>query len=122
MMTTTASWNDLSEKEQLESIFWDAYKDAFGIRPRFINFPDMSVEELQKELDSLSTVIQQQERNRLAEENEAADQVERTILNLMQAGAKDRDMAVRWLMEANEANGDKEYLCFLLGVSYGYFN
>ena len=121
-MTTTASWNDLSEKEQLESIFWDAYKDAFGIRPRFINFPDMSVEELQKELDSLSTVIQQQERNRLAEENEAADQVERTILNLMQAGAKDRDMAVRWLMEANEANGDKEYLCFLLGVSYGYFN
>jgi hypothetical protein len=24
-------------------------------------------------------------------------------------------------MEANDADNDKEYLCFLLGVSYGYF-
>jgi len=42
-------------------------------------------------------------------------------LSLLQTGAKNRAMALRWIHEAEGSNGDDEYLCFLLGLSYGYF-
>jgi hypothetical protein len=37
------------------------------------------------------------------------------------SGAKDREMAMRWIHEAEGSNGDDEYLCFLLGLPYRYF-
>jgi hypothetical protein len=32
---------------------WDAYKDAHGIRPRGFNYDDMSIEEIEQEIDEL---------------------------------------------------------------------
>jgi hypothetical protein len=32
-----------------------------------------------------------------------------------------RAMAIRWISEAEDAGSDMEYLCFLVGVPYGYF-
>jgi hypothetical protein len=29
-------------------------------------------------------------------------------------------MAIRWIAEAEDAGSDMEYLCFLVGVPYGY--
>ena len=52
----------------------------------------------------------------------AADKFERRMLELLECGAKDRAMALRWIHEAEESNGDNEYLCFLLGLPYRYFN
>jgi hypothetical protein len=37
-------------------------------------------------------------------------------------GAVDREMAMRWIHEAEGSQGDNEYLCFLNGLPYGYFN
>jgi len=31
-------------------------------------------------------------------------------------------MCIRWLLEAHDAGEDRDYLCYLLGVAYGYFD
>jgi hypothetical protein len=111
----------MSYKEQLECTVWDAYKDAYGFRPRHLDLQAMSEDGLETLLEELSLECSRANTLRLEEEAEAADRVERTILSLMESGAKDRAMAVRWLHEANDTAGDAEYLCFCLGVAYGYF-
>jgi hypothetical protein len=40
---------------------------------------------------------------------------------LIGAGAGDRATAIRWMHEANDTNYDPEYLCYCLGLPYGYF-
>ena len=120
-MTALTSWTEMSHKEQLECTIWDAYKDAYGFRPRHLNLQAMSEAELEALLLDLGEECARADALRVDLEAEAADRVERTILNLMESGARDRAMAVRWLHEANDTAGDAEYLCFCLGVAYGYF-
>jgi hypothetical protein len=55
------------------------------------------------------------------EEEQSIVTLEKRIASLLQSGAKDRSMAIRWIAEAEECNGDMEFLCFLVGVPYGYF-
>lgn len=120
-MTALTSWTEMSHKEQLESTIWDAYKDAYGFRPRHLNLQAMSEAELEALLVDLGEECARTDALRVEEEAERADHAERTILNLMASGAKDRAMAIRWLHEAHNTAGDAEYLCFCLGVAYGYF-
>jgi hypothetical protein len=41
--------------------------------------------------------------------------------SLLMSGAKDYQMALRWVHEAEGSDGDDDYLCFLIGLPYGYF-
>jgi hypothetical protein len=66
-------------------------------------------------------VIQQEEVVRCAAETEAVRGFEMRVQGLLMSGAKDRAMALRWIHEAEGSNGDDEYLCFCLGLPYGYF-
>ena len=118
---TLPAWSDLSVLEQLQSIYWDAYKDAYGFRPRGIDTSTWSVQDFEAELASLGEVADRAHAERLASEAEAAVALEERILVLIGMGADDRDQAIAWIAEAEEANGDMEYLCYLLGVRYGYF-
>lgn len=120
-MSEFKSWEELTHKEQLECIFWDAYKDAHGFRPRHINVSAMTVAELEAELKVLSTEIAVQEQERKAAEEKASYDFEVRIQNLMMSGAKTREQALRWIHEAEETQGDDEYLCYTLGLPYGYF-
>jgi hypothetical protein len=43
------------------------------------------------------------------------------VQGLMMSGAKSYEMALRWIHEAEGSDGDEEYLCFLVGLPYGYF-
>jgi hypothetical protein len=115
------SWEELSEKEQLECIVWDAYKDAYGFRPRHMNMEAMTVEDLRAELDSLSATIDANEKQRKIDEERASHDFEMRMLSLMMAGAKTREQALRWVHEAESTDGDDEYLCYTLGLPYGYF-
>jgi hypothetical protein len=36
-------------------------------------------------------------------------------------GARNRETALKWIMDASNANGDWEYLCHELGLPYSYF-
>ena len=116
------SWEEMTPIEKAQSIYWDAYKDAFGFRPRNIDTTEWLLSDFHKEIMVLEQVIAENGIQQLQDEAVAADKVERTILNLLDAGAKDREMCIRWLLEAHDAGEDRDYLCFLLGVAYGYFN
>ena len=47
---------------------------------------------------------------------------EKIIVKLIGHGAPDRATAIRWLHDAEGTDNDNEYLCFCLGLKYGYFN
>ena len=116
------TWDQMTPIEQAQSIYWDAYKDAFGFRPRDIDTTEWLLTDFEKEILVLERIIVENEVQRRIDEAVAADKVERTILNLLEAGAKDREMCIKWLLEANDAGEDRDYLCFLLGVAYRYFD
>lgn len=115
------TWEEMSNKEQLECIFWDAYKDAHGFRPRHINVSAMTEAELESELQVLGELIDQQEKARKEDEARAVVKFCKRIDEVIKSGAKNRETALRWIHEADGSNGDDEYLCFLNGLPYGFF-
>jgi hypothetical protein len=120
-MSELKSWDEMTEKEQLECSLWDAYKDAHGVRPRFMNMEAMSLDELKEELERCCDAIMRNEKQRMIDEEAASHDFEMRMQNLLMSGAKTREMALRWVHEAEGSNGDDEYLCFLVGLPYGYF-
>lgn len=117
-MTT---WEEMSYKEQLECMFWDMYKDAHGFRPRHIDTSGMTEEQLSQELTELSEIIEANETIRIQHEHQAALKMEARISDLITTGAGDRETALRWIHQAEGSDGDDDYLCYLTGLSYGYF-
>lgn len=114
------SWNEMSRRDQLAAMHYDFYKDVHGVRPRWMNYDAMSEADLEAEMDSLSKqyeVVQAAEKER---EEAAMHDFEITIQDLLMSGAKNREMAIRWLHEAHDTQGDDDYLCFHLGLPYGY--
>jgi len=113
------SWEEMSLKEQLECMVWDAYKDAYGVRPRFMNLEAMTVEELKFELESCSKVAEQNYIREQEEQKIAIAKFEDRIDNLMHDGTS-RSRVVAWFMQAEEVNSDFEYFEYLNGLPYGY--
>ena len=115
------SWEEMSELEQAQCTYWDMYKDAYGVRPRGIDTSAWTVEDFDREFAELGGIIDREEEDRKEREAEASVHFENQITSLVQSGARDRQAAIAWIHEAEGSNGDDEYLCFLLGLPYGYF-
>jgi len=118
------AWEELSELEQLRCIYSDCYKDAMGFRPRF-PIQSKTEDELRKEIDEFSRMIDEQETLRIEEEKLAINNFEYRIDSLMQFGAKNRAMAIRWLTESisdADYEQDKDYVCYRFGLPFGYLN
>jgi len=111
----------MTRREELECIFWDMYKDAHGFRPRHIRLDLCTEAEIEADLDRLQIIILDNERERKIAEDKSAHEFEMRILSILACGAKDRDMALRWIHEAEGSNGDDEFLCYLVGLPYRYF-
>lgn len=120
-MSDFKSWEEMSDLERASCTFWDMYKDAYGVRPRGIDTSGWTLEDFDREFASLGQVIEDEEAQRREMEAEAAVRVEKSIDTLIRSGARDRATAIRWLHESHDTQGDDEYLCFQLGLSYGYF-
>jgi hypothetical protein len=116
------SWEKMSHIEKAGAIYWDAYKDAYGFRPRNIDTTEWSLTDFHNEIIRLEEIIMDNEIRRTHEEAKSEDSVERTIINLLEAGAQDREMCIRWLLEAHDCGTDRNLLCFTLGTRYGYFD
>jgi len=115
------TWEEMTVLEQYACQFWDMYKDAYGVRPRGIDTTEWSEAEFEAEFVSLAKTINANYKVQLEQEERAKHDFEVRVLSLLQTGARDRDMALRWIHEAEGGGGDDEYLCFLLGLPYGYF-
>jgi hypothetical protein len=119
--TEMTSWEEMTVLEQMQCQFWDMYKDAHGIRPRFIDTSSWTEEDFEAEFKSLGEIIEREEYARKVSEAIAAVDFEKRVADLIMTGADDRATALRWIHEAEGSNGDDEYLCYCLGLAYGYF-
>ena len=120
-MSEFTTWEQMSDLEQAQCIYWDMYKDAHGVRPRGIDTSTWTLQDFQLEFASLEAVIVREEAQRKVAEKEAVDKFEQHVTNTICMGARDRETALRWIMDASNANGDWEYLCYDLGLPYHYF-
>jgi hypothetical protein len=120
MSNELKSWEEMSSLEQAQCIYWDMYKDAYGIRPRGIDTSFWTLEQFEAEFAVLGRTIEQEEAQRKIAETEAISKFEDSVTNLMHTGTN-RERVIAWLMDAEGANGDFEYFCFTQGLPYGYF-
>ena len=114
------SWEELSELEQAQEIYSDMHKDAYGFRPRF-DYSTWTLDKFNSQFELMGQIIEADNKVEKENQEKSAHDFEMRVLSLLQTGAKDRTMAVRWIHEAEGSNGDNEYLCFLLGLPYSYF-
>ena len=120
-MTAFTSWEDMTELEQAQATFWDIYKDAYGVRPRGIDTSGWTLETFRKEFDYLGQLIEREDIARKAAEGQAVEAFDRRVAELISMGAKDLEMAMRWIHEAEGTQGDNDYLAWTLGLPYQYF-
>jgi hypothetical protein len=120
-MNEFKSWEEMSVLEQYACQYWDMHKDAYGFRPRGIDTSSWTESDFEAEFVQLARVIETSYQAQLVREEMAAHDFEMRMLGLLQSGAKDREMAMRWIHEAEGSMGDDEYLCYLLGLPYRYF-
>ena len=111
----------LTRTEELQCIFWDMYKDAYNFRPRHVDTSLWTEAQFEAEFEQLAQVIHREGLLREQSEARAAHDFEMRVLGLLQSGAKNREMALRWVHEAEGTQGDDEFLCFELGLPYRYF-
>lgn len=121
-MEAFKSWEEMTTLEQYACTYWDMYKDAYGVRPRGIDTSTWTEEQFEAEFVSLSRTIDAEYKDQVAREEVAQHDFEMRMLGLLQTGAKDRAMALRWIHEAEGTGGDDEYLCYTLGLPYRYFS
>jgi hypothetical protein len=114
------SWEEMTALEQARETYWDMYKDAYGVRPRFVDTTKWTLEDFEQEFASLGSVIQREEADRKTAEAQAIVKFEERVASLMHTGA-DRERVIAWLMDAEHANGDFEYFAFTQGLPYSYF-
>ena len=115
------SWEEMSEVEQLHCTWWDAYKDAYGFRPRGQDVGHWTAEDFHKELESLGKEIERAEKARREDEAQAVVKFSKRVQQVIESGAKDYETALRWIHEADGTGGDDEYLAYMNGLPYGYF-
>ncbi len=114
------SWEELSALEQAQCMYWDMYKDAYGVRPRGVDTSTWTLEDFDAEFKVLGQAIEREEIARRAAEAEAIVRFEDRVANLIHPGTN-RERVIAWLMDAEGATGDYEYFCYCVGLPYGYF-
>jgi hypothetical protein len=119
-MEAFKTWEEMTDLEQACETYWDMYKDAYGVRPRWIDTTKWTLADFEAEFASLATAIEQAEVERKAAEAEAVVAFEDRVTNLMHTGTC-RERVIAWLMDAEGADGDSEYFAFTQGLPYGYF-
>jgi hypothetical protein len=112
----------MSELEQAQATWWDAFKDANGYRPRDIDTSEWTLTCFKTDIIRLGQRIAAQEAENDQQQAQAVVIFEQRVQKIINDGAKDRNTALRWIHEAEGSNGDEDYLCYLVGIPYGYFN
>jgi len=121
MTTEFKSWEELSDLEQAQATFWDMYKDAHNFRPRHIDTSTWTLADFEREFADLGQIMTANAEAEKIAQNKAVELFERRVAELLSTGARDHDMAMRWIHEAEETQGDNDYLAWTLGLPYQYF-
>ena len=99
----------------------DFHKDAYGFRPRGIYKEWWTKEELEAEYDRLGRVCDDNAKAEAVAEAEALVKFESLVAETVAHGAKDRETAIRWLVDGEGLEFheyDLEYFFWGHGLSY----
>jgi hypothetical protein len=120
-------WNDQGiftvedyERDSLITSVYEMHKEAYGVKGRHYNFKQMSNKDLEKELEHLCEVAKREREIEQREEEKSYKKFEDQITQMMKHGAGNRDIAIKWILEAEglENESDANYICYNLGLSY----
>ena len=106
----------MTELQELESIYCDMHKDVYGVKARW--YKAESVEQARADLDRLGKELDAQIEQDKKFQQEAIAAFEQVVKEHCQG---DFEAAKRWQHQAYDTQGDDEYLCYRLGLPYGYF-
>jgi hypothetical protein len=109
----------MTDLEELQSIHWEMYKDAYGVRPRHVDTSTWTEQDFNQEFKVLQQAIDREEQERKDRQAVAIVEFEDRVANLL-TSATNRARIIEWLMDAEGANGDFEYFCYTQGLPYGY--
>jgi len=109
----------MTRQEELQSIYWDMYKDAHGFRPRHVDTTHWTEAEFNAEFEMLERIIIRENQERKVAEAKAVVAFENRVLNLLHTGTN-RERVIAWIHDAEGTNGDADFLCYTLGLPYGY--
>jgi hypothetical protein len=99
----------------------DLHKDAYGFRPGagwWAQWQAMDDAGRQAEWDRLINASEESVELERQAEAAAMGRWDAHIAQLMADNGVDRATALRWDMQAMNANGDEGYYCFLWGIGY----
>lgn len=106
----------MTELEELENIYCEMHKDVYGVKARW--YKATSIEEARKDIDRLSEELKvQMEQDKVFQQEAIAAFMQ--VVNEHCGGCF--ETAKRWQHQAYGTDGDDEYLCYRLGLPYGYF-
>jgi hypothetical protein len=115
------TWDEMSELEKCQSHYSDFHKEAYGFRPRH-STEGWTVEDFNREFARFAQICKENEKARKESEGRAVIEFEALCVKLVtRNGVKDRAAAIRHLADAEGVGEDMEFLCYLLGLPYGYF-
>lgn len=104
--------------------FGELHKDAYGFRPSELYYTWMQTatpNELQAEWDRLIKAAELAIEEDKRRQKEAVESFEALVQKTIDAGAGDRQTALRWIMDRSNCNGDWDLLCYEYGLPYNYF-
>ncbi len=108
--------------EELKDLYCDFHKDVHGVKARWVYGMELTEADLERMMDQLGkecTIIREEEAKREAECERVTREQIQALLN---HGAKDVAMAIRWIHEAEGTEGDNRYLDYTLGTHYGFID
>jgi len=110
-----------------EDIFSDLYKEAFGFRPRGHEFYEVEPARKQEIWDWLLRAHDREMEEYRRQQERAVKDFEFAVLKAREAGAKDRETAIRWLvnevpdyMQDETWNQKLSYAEYQFNLPYGY--
>ena len=103
-----------------DTLLSDAFKDAYGFRPRGILPEWFTSEQLEDEYDSLERTSNENFNEQIKWDLEAQKEFEEGITRTIEVGAGDRKTALRWMFPAFHCDHfDPGYALYEIGIGYG---
>lgn len=117
------TWEEMSDREQLECTHYEMFKDTYGFRCSSYDYASKSDEDIRVDMAHMAEEMKRQEAFELEAAAKQVAAFEERVQATIEAGAQDRETAIRWLLEAEEdpyVMGDPDYYCHKYGLPYGY--
>lgn len=114
-MTTS----ELTPRESMIQIYSDFHKEAYGFRPRGIDYDSMSLEDLEADFARFAEVCKENAETEAIAEAKAIEAFKESVKKTIALGAGNEATAFRWLAEAGVADSgwDIDFYLWKLGIS-----